>query len=574
MGWYVFELAAYLFVAIFFGIVVGWLIWGDEPFEVTTALAGSADEETVADLSSQVETRDQEILRLRKRLKRMHADLDARDAQATATKSQVEELQTLLQQRDDELASVGAGGDEYQVRRLAELEEELASSKAQSTELARQLQVGVMPADAPSGAVLESLQAEFDQLFAAHRDLEGSYHGLADELAETQARLDEASATSNAGAQSGDRIRTLETELAQLRADTQGALQRAKVAEARLDEERQAAQARASRETDHVTAGMQGTIDQLAAESTGLRARIAELEASIADGAARINTVAASGGDDDEVRFELSKVQTELARSRQNVNSLRQRLQELEDENEVLAGDLARATNELRSRSSKASEFDAERQRFVADRDQFESRLADLNIQMQSFASRSGDHERESAELRGELETVRQELLVANDRSAEALQRQQVESEAELASLHMELSDARLRADAAYDALQELTQEFIVFRESTLRQQTTVNALAERLDRARTTLVGRSSAPMLPEDAETRVDDLAKLPSMSPELLAHLSELGVTSYDEIAAWTPADLSRIEATLGEAPGTLVQRGWVAAAAALLASRQGQ
>jgi chromosome segregation ATPase len=588
MPWYVFELAAYLFVAIAFGIAIGWLIWGDEPFEVSSSVGGGADDEVVADLNSQVESRDQEIVRLRKRLKRMHADLDARDAHVTAAKGQTEELQALLAQRDSELSlamtSPGEAG-ELQVRRVAELEEQLAASRNEAGTLARQLQDALQGTFVPAGsdrvdnvdqAELEALQAEYDKLVAAHDSLDRAYSGVSDELAETQARLEE---VLNEGPDlaAHDRVRVLEAEVQQLRSDAQTSFRRAQVAEdallssrnalARMEQARAEEVGPADDQSEEIES-LRQTIAQFQNEQTSLYKQVSDLEQSLVE--AQSQPVMAVGGlgsqEADEIRFELSKVQTELARSRQSVTSLRQRLQEVEDENESLAGDLARASNELQTRNSRTSEQSAEQQRLTAT-------LATLREESTGLSTRlaSAEQARQQAEqARQQAEQARQQALAAADEAARGLAAQRSENESSLAGLHVELSDARLRADAAYEALEELTQEFVVFRETTLRQQTTMNELAERLDRARTTLVGRAAPVMRPEEEDV-IDDLQRLPNMTPTLHAHLLELGVTTYAEIASWTSGDVTRLENMLGEPPRSLAARGWVEAAKSLIADQ---
>jgi predicted flap endonuclease-1-like 5' DNA nuclease len=609
MPWYVFELAAYLFVAIAFGIAIGWLIWGDEPFEVSSAVGGGADDEVVADLNSQVESRDQEIVRLRKRLKRMHADLDARDAHVTAAKGQAEELQSLLAQRDSELsmaiASPGEAG-ELQVRRLADLEEQLAASRHEASTLARQLQdslAGTFAADGADRAgqvdeaALDALQADYDKLAAAHDSLDRAYSGISDELAETQARLEEV-LNEGPDLSAHDRVRVLEAEVQQLRSDAQSSFRRAQVAEDALLSSRNAlARLEQSRSDDTpVTdesndqseriAVLEQTVSQFETGQVALYEQIGDLEKSLVEAQSQSSERAALVGEGigsqeaDEIRFELSKVQTELARSRQSVTSLRQRLQEVEDENESLAGDLARASNELQTRNSRTSEQSAEQQRLTASITTLRDESATLSSKLAAAeqARQQADQARQQADqalqqaeqARQQADKARQQAVGASEEAARGLAAQRAETESSLAGLHVELSDARLRADAAYEALEELTQEFVTFREVTMRQQTTMNELAERLDRARTTLVGRG-APVVRAEDDDVIDDLLRLPNMTPTLHAHLLELGVTTYSEIAAWTPSDVTRIETMLGEPEKSLAARGWVEKAKALIADQ---
>ncbi len=542
---YIFELASYLVVAILFGIGAGWLIWGDEPFEAAPAGDAPVSEQAVADLSSQIETRDQEIVRLRKRLKRMHADMDARDLHLTEVKGQSEEFQALLTQRESELQAalngeaLPDGGSEQLTRRISELEELLGASRSEADGLARKLQDAMQETEAAGTADpelaqrfadLESENAQVSesrfQLVAAHEELQRSHASISNDLAEAQARLDELSSGDNgADLAELDRVRVLEAEMTRLRTTASAAQDRV----AELESAQQ------SLESKH---------QQIATALTASESRATDLQAQLA---AQPDT---SG----DFELELAKVHAELARSRQNVNTLRQRLQDVEDENETLAGDLARATTELQGRSAKSGEAASERDQLVVVRDQlvaerdaviserdhviaerdqiFAQRNQILSERDQVIAERdSGQHERDqlaqtqrdlavaqeraladNAELKSRIESTAQaadqrvaqlESQLAQSANA-AAERERLERsladltathESTVAQLHVELSETRLRADSAFEALHELNDEFINFRDVTLRQQSTMNSLADRLAKANSTLGSRTATP-------------------------------------------------------------------------------
>jgi predicted flap endonuclease-1-like 5' DNA nuclease len=64
-------------------------------------------------------------------------------------------------------------------------------------------------------------------------------------------------------------------------------------------------------------------------------------------------------------------------------------------------------------------------------------------------------------------------------------------------------------------------------------------------------------------------DDLTRLKGLGPRLNALLGQLGVSRYDQIAAWTPADIARIDAQLGSFRGRIERDGWVEQARLLAA-----
>jgi predicted flap endonuclease-1-like 5' DNA nuclease len=56
-------------------------------------------------------------------------------------------------------------------------------------------------------------------------------------------------------------------------------------------------------------------------------------------------------------------------------------------------------------------------------------------------------------------------------------------------------------------------------------------------------------------------DDLTRIKGLGPKLAALLHSLGVTSFAEIAAWSEADIDRIDARLGTFAGRIRRDNWV-------------
>lgn len=69
--------------------------------------------------------------------------------------------------------------------------------------------------------------------------------------------------------------------------------------------------------------------------------------------------------------------------------------------------------------------------------------------------------------------------------------------------------------------------------------------------------------------AATAADDLARIKGVGPKLVALLGELGVTTYAQIAAWSDADVTRIDAQLGRFKGRITRDQWIAQASLLAA-----
>jgi predicted flap endonuclease-1-like 5' DNA nuclease len=64
-------------------------------------------------------------------------------------------------------------------------------------------------------------------------------------------------------------------------------------------------------------------------------------------------------------------------------------------------------------------------------------------------------------------------------------------------------------------------------------------------------------------------DELTRMKGVGPKVAAMLNGLGVTRYDQIAAWTDADVARIDAQLGTFKGRVTRDQWVEQARLLAA-----
>jgi predicted flap endonuclease-1-like 5' DNA nuclease len=72
-----------------------------------------------------------------------------------------------------------------------------------------------------------------------------------------------------------------------------------------------------------------------------------------------------------------------------------------------------------------------------------------------------------------------------------------------------------------------------------------------------------AAAPLV-ETAPTldkRADDLSRIKGLGPKLRTRLAELGVTRFDQIAAWSDTDLATIDAQLGAFAGRPAKDNWI-------------
>ena len=61
--------------------------------------------------------------------------------------------------------------------------------------------------------------------------------------------------------------------------------------------------------------------------------------------------------------------------------------------------------------------------------------------------------------------------------------------------------------------------------------------------------------------ADDAADDLRRIKGIGPKLVALLASLGVTRFDQIAAWSDADIDRIDGQLGTFAGRIRRDSWV-------------
>lgn len=77
---------------------------------------------------------------------------------------------------------------------------------------------------------------------------------------------------------------------------------------------------------------------------------------------------------------------------------------------------------------------------------------------------------------------------------------------------------------------------------------------------------GAETSTALPEAVAVAVaassgDDLTRIKGLGPKLAALLRSLGVTGFAQIAAWSDADIDRIDAQLGTFAGRIRRDNWV-------------
>lgn len=67
--------------------------------------------------------------------------------------------------------------------------------------------------------------------------------------------------------------------------------------------------------------------------------------------------------------------------------------------------------------------------------------------------------------------------------------------------------------------------------------------------------------PPAPQSATSTGDDLRRIKGVGPKLVTMLHENGVTTFEQIAGWSSADIDRIDAKMGRFQGRIRRDNWV-------------
>lgn len=65
----------------------------------------------------------------------------------------------------------------------------------------------------------------------------------------------------------------------------------------------------------------------------------------------------------------------------------------------------------------------------------------------------------------------------------------------------------------------------------------------------------------VPSPAVSAADDLTTIKGVGPKLAGILKDQGITTFAQIAAWSEADIERIDSTLGKFQGRIARDHWV-------------
>ncbi len=276
-------------------------------------------------------------------------------------------------------------------------------------------------------------------------------------------------------------------------------------------------------------------------------------------------------------------------------------VEELESELEARTADVARLKLKLRKAVEEIEKRTAQTAAAREARDEERRRSAELADQLavahsQIAIAASGDQGRRVLEL-SNLEDLEAELERAKHRAGqlavevEELTRSnahlQSTSESERQALTVEAASLRLRTEGALDQLNDFSREIASFHaehaQHLARSQQLMGELQAKLAVARAALSGRppthvassnqGATLVLPSvGVEPESNGLTQLSGMTPEIANQLSELGVGSIRDIAAWSVHDVQRMQEWLPEYPNIVADNRWVEQARSIVRSQR--
>jgi predicted flap endonuclease-1-like 5' DNA nuclease len=423
----------------------------------------------------------------------------------------LEALERLEQEQEQQLAQQR----QLEVRATtAERERDLAQCECEKTVEAlrhRDATILALSEEASRGAELQNALAQSEIALAtattereqSEEQLRSAHEGALRRLQETEQHI---------------------SELDSALAEKDAIAKRADMAvEHALTLEQQLAQAQTDREdaeTRHHDAQTQR--DKMRAELAARDKRIVELERSA-------QTV-------QQLQSELAQRKSELKRAQQDASRLTQVSAELAA-SRVRVNELNMSLSSAEARAAQMGNTDIELRRVRSELAALEGQRASAEL----HASRSEQRERDS-DARANHDTSRQAQL-----DSELVRRNQ-----RIAELEQRLAGAAL--EPAPEPARKPTIE--PTRQSEARPSPSPSPSAEQATKP------RARTPLFKRPQET--DDLQKIKGVGPVMEYILNELGITTFKQIAGFTPDDISRVSAEIDTFPGRIERDDWIGGA----------
>ena len=691
MFYFLSQFVVYLALALALGVVVGWLIWGGavEPasdsedgataFRERMLGGGEHTEDSalrsqIDELAAQLEAREADVSRLRKRLRRVTTEHSAAlaavaqtgegamvDAQGVVVdrgameaelagviearlrselansgvgsvdpslQARVEDLAAqhgqAVRERDDALVMMrefdelrgsldnavkSTQADLLEERkRVAQLEQQLSNASSRNpgeAEAIRSLQDQLARA-LETNAALETTMGELEQRMAANSqrsaavptsfaavgssEADPEVERLRDEIEMLQPRAEQAArfAVEAERARAELNIAKAQSEHAEARIDE--ALSRADAAHEAAREAQRRADAAHVRsvelekasaiEVEQVSAPLRNRIDQLEARSAELAHAAEAAERRLAEATAQAQSA------QEQVTATAAQVvqsQRQAAEARQQVEASQRAIVESEQRLQDLEARLV-ATSSQAEEHRKAALSTQEQLAMVSNRSdrmlaEIEQQRVETSQQSEALAAQLAALRSEHAATSSQAEEQRRQLVSIGEAHAAAtaeteklqqqLARMQQEHGTKTKALHSDLSDAKLRADAAQGVMKDLVGELQELRTLAARSRT-----AQGQEPRGATMPGSPSANASSSSRRMQAgDDLTQLAGVDDQIESNLHELGVRSFLQIGEWNDDDVARMEEMFSDRRGLIRSNDWVLAARRLWAEKHG-
>ncbi len=276
---------------------------------------------------------------------------------------------------------------------------------------------------------------------------------------------------------------------------------------------------------------------------------------------------------------DLSGATTKLSKERDDHKTTKQQLSELKSA-EAAAGKRASALeSDLEKLSSSAEATKAADTEKGNKLKQLQSENKDLGSRLSAAEAAQAKAESERAGLEEKLEqaeTAARSAGEGDDARVAELQRNLEENDEELERLEAELAAAREEVTALKASGPSDTTPAAEDAEEEVRAESGEESKAEDQAEDETEDEGEvpeteAAAEMQPHQAEeaggASSDDLTSINGIGEALQGKLANLGITSFRQIADFTPADIERVNTVL-DFPGRIERERWVEQALAIL------
>jgi predicted flap endonuclease-1-like 5' DNA nuclease len=206
-----------------------------------------------------------------------------------------------------------------------------------------------------------------------------------------------------------------------------------------------------------------------------------------------------------------------------------------------------------------------------------QARTASLLIQTSQLERRTALIQSRAEEAEARVVALKAEAAQHQFDSEAAFAKAEREAADRILALEVDLASARQRTNVATQELMGFGSEISAIRDTNAKHlqsvHETMRDLQHRLDTTKAALAGRSMPAAKPSsllENPSSSSPLMALPGMTALVVDSLSELGISTLEDVASWTDEDVDHIQSLLPEDPEIVERNGWVTAAQRALSS----